>query len=804
MKRSVQLETYDGTFRESRALPFHRWYPYLEGFGERFAEELINEFADRSSYMIDPFAGCGTALLVASRRGLQSGYSEINPFMRLVIEAKINAPIRLLEKGIYIRGELGRLADFCVDFHKAKIPLPKIAPVFDDKPYFEPEVLRTLLRLKAATHRILGFDGDLLTLGLVALGSILVEVSKLKRAGDLRYRRPNELAPTQPDVVDLFKMKLWDIITDCSLLEKRPIAPTEFLGEDARSAKPVSTEADLIVTSPPYLNGTNYIRNTKLELWLLDFLKSRDGMAHLRRLAVSAGINDVTIGKEVDRLPESVEAVACQLDRVAYDGRIPLMVRQYFSDMRKCLANFASYTRTGGLLLLDIGDSVFCGVHVPTHTLLQHIAEDVGFRLEHTYTIRSRRSRGGGSVGQYLLRFRKAPALTVFIPMRSQQERMTADEIKARIDKFQATLPYQQPPYNKRNWGHRYHSLCSYQAKLKPAIAHFLVSAFTEPHYRILDPFGGVGTIPLEAKLLGRSSVMSDLSPTAFLVAKGKLEPVAQPALIASFESLMSFVHERRDDMDIKGYSQFGLNGKLADYYHPETFKEILAARLWLQSRMEGISAPDAFIAGCLLHILHGNRPYALSRRSHPLTPFAPTGPNEYRALGPRLREKIFRAYDSVVSGSETQSEVYWMDARRLPSRLGSESVDSIITSPPFIHSTRFHTNNWLRNWFCGWEPEDFNKRKADFVEVLQERNLGIYRELLSSWAGLLRDGGLCILHLGTTDECDMVQEIASRLPQEYEVLGSCYEYVRDRETHGVRDQGRTIRHGFLFLKRHP
>jgi hypothetical protein len=40
-----------------------------------------------------------------------------------------------------------------------------------------------------------------------------------------------------------------------------------------------------------------------------------------------------------------------------------------------------------------------------------------------------------------------------------------------------------------------------------------------------------------------------------------------------------------------------------------------------------------------LLHVLHGNRPYALSRRSHPLTPYAPTGPVEYKSLLRKLEE---------------------------------------------------------------------------------------------------------------------------------------------------------------------
>ena len=647
MNRAIELSTYDGTFRKSRNLPFHRWYPYLEGFGERFVEEIIGEYADNSSYLIDPFAGCGTALLVSSQRGLNSGYFEINPFLRLVIETKVNVPIRLLEKGITIQKELGKFIEYCKELEALDLPLTEPPPLFIDKPYFEKNVLRTILKLKSAIYQHLGRDDDLRNLGLLALGGILVDVSKLKRAGDLRYRRPKELPLKSPNVIELFTNRLQHIIADCSLQDKRPIAYTDFLGQDARKIDSIKSEADLIVTSPPYLNGTNYVRNTKLELWLLDYLKSQDEMAQLRKVSISAGINDVTVSKMVLDLPKYVEDVATKLENVSYDSRIPLLIRQYFSDMKICLESLARYTRTGGLLFLDIGDSVFCGVHVPTHIFLEKIAQEVGFHFEDSYTIRSRRSRGGGSVGQYLLRFRKESNV-LSAPILSKYEHMSDRKIRNRINKFQDMLPYQQSPYNKRNWGHRYHSLCSFQSKLKPAIAHFLISWFTQLNQNILDPFGGVGTIPFEAKLSGRPNMMSDLSPAAFIVAKGKLEPVSQSDSIQSYESLISFIKKNRSEMNTEQYAQFGLNRKLEEYYHSETFKEILAARVWLQKRIKKITAPEAFVTGCLLHLLHGNRPYALSRRSHPLTPFAPSGSFEYRPIENRLLKKILRACGGV------------------------------------------------------------------------------------------------------------------------------------------------------------
>ena len=76
---------------------------------------------------------------------------------------------------------------------------------------------------------------------------------------------------------------------------------------------------------------------------------------------------------------------------------------------------------------------------------------------------------------------------------------------------FMDDLPYKKSPFNGRNWGHAWHSLCSYHGKLKPAIAHFLISYFTKPGDIVLDPLCGVGTIPFEACLQGRVGVGNDL-----------------------------------------------------------------------------------------------------------------------------------------------------------------------------------------------------------------------------------------------------------------------------------------------------
>ena len=90
------------------------------------------------------------------------------------------------------------------------------------------------------------------------------------------------------------------------------------------------------------------------------------------------------------------------------------------------------------------------------------------------------------------------------------------------IDVF-AKFRYKDKPYSKRNWGNSLHSLCSYQGKLKPAIAHFLVKTMTQKGERILDPFSGAGTIPLEACLQGRFGDGIDINPLAHATTLAKV-----------------------------------------------------------------------------------------------------------------------------------------------------------------------------------------------------------------------------------------------------------------------------------------
>lgn len=88
-----------GTFSLNKSEPIHRWYPYVEGYSSCLIAEELKKFLvlkPNIETIYDPFCGTGTTSLVASTYGIESFYSESNPFMQTVIETKVNV-VRILQ-----------------------------------------------------------------------------------------------------------------------------------------------------------------------------------------------------------------------------------------------------------------------------------------------------------------------------------------------------------------------------------------------------------------------------------------------------------------------------------------------------------------------------------------------------------------------------------------------------------------------------------------------------------------------------------------------------------------------------------
>lgn len=365
---------------------------------------------------------------------------------------------------------------------------------------------------------------------------------------------------------------------------------------------------------------------------------------------------------------------------------------------------------------------------------------------------------------------------------------------------FRQDLPHQKGELNKRNWGHSWHSICSYQGKLKPSIAHTLVEALLpESGGVMLDPFSGVGTIPFEARLKGHQAFGFDISPAAIAISRSKLETLDIENVHSELHRLGDWINENKVITSDYDFSGIRFNGPLEEYFHPATFAEIVSARQYFLKY--GFADPArAMVMSCLLHILHGNRPYALSRRSHPITPFAPTGDAIQHSLIEKLETKLQRVLKSAV-GDSHRSRVYNQDAAGTWPK-DVDQLDAIITSPPFFDSTRFYSANWMRLWFSGWDARDFSTKPADFVEVKQKVNFSVYEPIFSQSAERLKTGGYFAIHLGKSLKCDMAKMIMEIGKKHLSVVDFFDESVLHCESHGIRDKGSVTAHQYVLFQK--
>ncbi|MBA3806289.1 MAG: site-specific DNA-methyltransferase, partial [Acidobacteria bacterium] len=76
------------SFQANKNRATYRWYKYKEAFSASLVEYLLQRYKIVAGNMLDPFAGSGTALFVASALGLNAEGIELLPIGQQLITTK--------------------------------------------------------------------------------------------------------------------------------------------------------------------------------------------------------------------------------------------------------------------------------------------------------------------------------------------------------------------------------------------------------------------------------------------------------------------------------------------------------------------------------------------------------------------------------------------------------------------------------------------------------------------------------------------------------------------------------------------
>lgn len=779
----------------------HDWFSYLEGYSSEFVKSVYDSYMPSAKTILEPFAGVGTTPLTLGFSNISSLYCEVNPAMRRVINTKLSvAALPKKHKEV--------LADKLTELSESIIISTEIRPennllsesyskAFGKSVFFSEETYTLVLKLRTLNDEIYKVD-PLLGMSLeVAVISQLITCSLLKRAGDVRYKTEKELAKGVPAILPSVSKQLKLMAIDCKRCPELTGNASLFSANAKKLLDIDHHGIDGVITSPPYLNGTNYFRNTKLELWYMRDIVDGNSLRFFRDEVITSGINDVTKQKGNSAHPTILNLVQ-EIQEKAYDSRIAKMVSGYFEDMSLVFGGITKHLKVGGLACIDIGDSIYAGIHVPTHEILSEIAKDFELDTVEIKTLRSRKSKDGSQLSQSLIVLEKSEV--------SSKNKIlsfsTAKSKKVKWSNFKDTLPHLHHPYTMRSWGNSLHSVCSYQGKMKPALAHKLVDVFTAPGESVLDPFSGSGTIPFEAALMGRNAYGFDIGLLATTLSNAKIKHASADKVASIISELEHYINNNEPSArSIVDSEEVKFNKTIPEYFHEQTLREILCARDFFMRNHKPEDPDWSLVMACMLHILHGNRPYALSRNSHPITPYAPTGEYIYKNVVEKLKSKVNKSLttekgETFLAGNCIQQDILsdW------PKEV--KDLDAIITSPPFFDSTKFYMTNWMRYWFCGWSKEDFSNQPKNFIEVIQKKSFDAYEFIFESCRNSLKDGGFAVFHLGHSDKCNMANELAPIAEKYFKIVDIFNESVEHCESHGISDKGSVKGHQYLILQK--
>jgi DNA modification methylase len=314
------------------------------------------------------------------------------------------------------------------------------------------------------------------------------------------------------------------------------------------------------------------------------------------------------------------------------------------------------------------------------------------------------------------------------------------------------------------------HDIHPYPAKFIPQIPRNLIARLSLRGELVYDPFGGCGTTALEAILLGRQALSTDVHPLAKIIGEAKTltltkEEEEQTSDIAERLMILSWQRSNlRSELEIHKGSYVGYVPdipNISEWFHANAVDELAYLRWTIEnqpSRKVRTLLKAAFSKSVLkssfqdAETRYARRPREVDE-GFVVRLFAvnlQAALKKIQILGPmlRFREATFETIDLRTVPVTSQGDWGLGGLKR-------DSVDLIVTSPPYPNTTDYHLYHRFRLFWLGYDPRMLaaaeigshlrhQKEGTGFEHYLQEM-----RTCVDKIFQVLRPGRYAIMVLG-------------------------------------------------------
>lgn len=412
----------DSAFEQNKRDAIHRWVPWIAGFSAGFVADTFKHYlpdpSRRDVVVLEPFSGVGTTLV----EGLLHGYDvlgfEVNPYAALASRVKCSAfgidPDDFLRSIIAFEWKAGQRTEsldqaFIAGWDPLQCrPQPKSRPpkMFRSRvPFFSPTVERKVLHCLDAIAEIP--QEAIRDLASLAFGAILVQISNYSYEPSLGSRTAAGKPETpNADVVGILGNKLramhHDLISYRTAMNKYvPLPRARVFAQSSLDMQAYlgANCADIVVTSPPYLNNYHYIRNTRPHLFWLNFVAAPFDLRAIERANFGKYWQTVrdapraTLTFRLPELEENIEAIAAMHpEKGVYGGKgWANYAVEYFSDCRRICNGLQHVLKPGSAAIFVLGNSIVQGVNLATDRYFGEIGKMCGLALEDIHLLRDKR-----------------------------------------------------------------------------------------------------------------------------------------------------------------------------------------------------------------------------------------------------------------------------------------------------------------------------------------------------------------------------------------------------------------------------
>lgn len=376
-------------FNKNKKEPFHRWYPFVEGYSKEFIQSIVKEMDRDNLVCLEPFSGSGTTALELQNCGIACFAFEVNPLMYLIARVKLEKGYELERfeywYGYIVKERSRKIVELETKFNTLYQGEGKKKWNYNTEIGIAVEKLRQVIEsISEVIYK---------ELFKVALAAILLDVSNLYRNGKcLSYKKNwKDRKIVEKDVFDKFDEKVLNELK-CDI--KNSIKRTEINNKDRLynldSRTGIANEVDdnsidLVITSPPYLNSRDYTDTYMLELKTLGFTKTSEEIKELREKTLRSHVqikwNDTSnVSNELlkNTLMELEEA-SKEIEK--WNDSIIDMVRLYFVDMQNIFRVLYGKMKAHGRIYFNVSNSAYFNVLINTLEICASIAEQEGFKV---------------------------------------------------------------------------------------------------------------------------------------------------------------------------------------------------------------------------------------------------------------------------------------------------------------------------------------------------------------------------------------------------------------------------------------